>query len=321
VEFLKRYFFWLGVAAAALVLLVIYVVTVTPVKKANRTLQAQISSVSDRLHRWATRKIEEIPTRAKIKALKDYREEVIKKRKACEEWYEQRESDFDNRFFEDATIEEGEEIPSSVVYKEVYSEHTHDLLKEFEDTFGASKGAFSFYDWGEGLPSPEEVRRSQKEYWLYETFLKVLSAEGKHGITELSRLTFGGGGRESASTFGAPGGEMMLPGARGRFEEGFGGAGARAEKAKWTKDPSGYFWVIPFELKVTMDARQVPSLLESLLSMPRFARIRTVKMSRTTDVEKFRGAIPEVYVAIDGEILDFITEKEKKGAAKASRTR
>ncbi len=309
-EFLKRYLFWVCMGAAALVLLVIYFTSVMPVKKENKALQREIRGIKDRMQRWSGKKPEDIPSEEMINAQNKYRDLMIETRKDCERWYEEQEADFDSKFFEGLTIEPGEKTPSPVVYKEIYAKHVKELLEKYETAFGASKGAFSFDDWGEGLPSVEEVRRSQKEYWLYETFLEALSRNDGHGITVLSSLRFvGAAGGRGVAMAGFPG----IPGAAGAgVRPGFAARRAPSRGASWGEDLSGYFWLIPFELHLTMDVRQLPSLLESLLSMPRFARIRTVSMRRTTPVEKVRGAIPEVNVTIKGDILDSLTEEEKK---------
>ena len=315
-DFLKRNIFWMLLAAGAVVLLVFYGFNVPALEKKNKVLQSEVSSTYDRMGRWDQRRAKkDLPTRAEIGLWEKRRDQYKQKIKDIQNWYIEREKDFDTKFFDDARVEEGETIPSLSIYKEVYEGHVKKLMEEYEAAFQAdavSKGAFSLYEWGAQTPSREEVKNSQKEYWLYKDFLEILSRSDGHGISSLRKLTFGltpERGSRAAGGMTAESMTMARPGAA-RPEMGFPSAsGAEgATKREKVKDRSGYFWEIPFELELVMDARKVTPLLESLLSGKQLVKVESVNLERAVPLEQMDKPVPEVLVKISGDVLDFIAE-------------
>ncbi len=142
---------------------------------------------------------------------------------------------------------QGEEIEDVAIWKNMYTQRVN-LLNDTlaKSNVPASEGALPFRDWGDGIPTWDEIVKEQKRYWIVEELLKIILKENLE-IKSLGIVNF--------------------------RQEGFYQNNASSE----------FYEFVPFTINVSMDIKRILFLLDALLQSKFPLEIEAVNINKKSD--------------------------------------
>ena len=308
-DIIAKRIFWVVLGVAFVGLMVFYVFVVWGLAGHNNEVRASIKKKIEQMETYAKKK--DIKNGKWIVAAQARKAEVDAATEECAKFFGQNRDNIKTRF-----LDEGAPITDAARWKDQYYTERHQLEVKLKDAgMQFAKDAFDFRDWGERIPTPEEIDGertpegvvepgAQKEFWLQSNLVNCLvnvtaepgeegkgRGEGKaksgakrsHVVRlvkiAIQRPMTAEGAAPTEGAMGAPG----MPG-------GAPGVPSVPQFQLVSQGETAAYLVIPFTLTVDMDWRFVPLLIRNLETSPWSFYVVTLDATRVPRVQAEKEA-------------------------------
>ncbi|MBM4356286.1 MAG: hypothetical protein FJ109_21260 [Deltaproteobacteria bacterium] len=181
-SFLKKHPFWLACIIGVVVLIGLYFILVFPTERANRSLSADVSKLSDGIK--ALLKKSDLPTPPKIENARGLRAKSESTFGRASLLLLAIDEQLESYFVERPP---GSTVPDGAVFKAEYilrGRKLVDLVKAAGKD--VSLESFDFRDWGPEIPEPDEIPLCMKEFWVQEAVADVLAKSKVLGLVDMT---------------------------------------------------------------------------------------------------------------------------------------
>ena len=328
-DIIAKRIFWVVLGVAFVGLMVFYVFVVWSLSSHNNEVRGSIKKKIEQMETYAKKK--DIKNERWILAAQARKAEVDAATDECKKYFEQNLDKIKTRF-----LDEGAPITDAARWKDQYYIERTQLGGKLKDAgIQVAKDAFDFRDWGERIPTPEEIDGertpdgilepgAQKEFWLQsnltDCLVNVTPEPGEEGKSKGEGKSKSGAKRSrvvrlvkiaiqrpmtaegAAPEGGAPGAPGGTPG----------GSVAQYQLVPQPPGDTAAYMVIPFTLTVDMDWRFAPLLIRNLETSPWALYVVTVDGTRVLRVQAEKeageagiGISSLVRLTFHAEALDF----------------
>jgi hypothetical protein len=238
--------FWIGAALIALVAVVMYFMLVRPIARENKTKRAELIKRAEELKSYASGR-RDVKNELWIEQARKEKELVEGKVKEVIELMGKRDDPLEQAFVDE---ESKQPITDPGIWRGEYERRMRAMKTELQESGCEFGGQAPLVErtFGDLLPRKEEMEVLQQQYWVQKTVVDLivnLNVEQGKVVPVFSSLRFRG--------------DLYRP----------------ASPAHPTK-----FRPIPMQLKVAMEFRDVPLLLQTLLNSPLGFEVERVSITR-----------------------------------------
>ncbi len=334
-DILLKRLFWVVLGAVFVGLIGFYVVIVRGLTDQNSDIRQALHDKLSKMKKYADAK--DLKNQKWVLWAQDLKKRVDEAAVQCEEFYAKNIKQINARFLTDPEDPGSGPIKDRAHWKDVYYQERAGLIAELKKAgVEASQGSFDFKEWGERVPTTEDIDGvrtpegvlepgAQKEFWLQSHVVDCLVRVGPKGAEERRK----GAARKAAKEGGARSHvarvykfQIQRPStAEGAPIEGSpDGMAAAAAQYEVVSDPGNTptYLIIPVTLTVDMDWRYVPHLIRNLETAPWPCYVTRVEAKRLPPAETEKlsassgiSASSLVRLTVYGAALDFTPMKSK----------
>jgi len=279
--FLSKFGFWIGMAVAYVVAVSLHFVLVKPLADKNNKQKRSLNTHMEELTKTANQG-EKLPNQSFVDAALKKAALIDKQRELCDAFLAS-QSTWTAKMLPRAGSEDPIPLTEGVEWRMRYADMGDEITKAVTEKLRAPTGAVRFEQWGLVVPTPEQILPEQKRFWLKKEIVDILLSPSVK-IVKLAIL------RVKVPDGGAQGPDIV---------EGI--------STGW-----------PFELRVHMEFKELPSLLRELAQSADFTFVvSSVSVSRGGGKTAESSDDALVTVEVKGYVIEFLL-KAKKQADKAA---
>ncbi len=272
---IKKNIFWFGAVGAVAVVLILYGLFANPYRLKNSKKVESLEQVLSELERYEKKGMKTINQKwiegkeAELDRIKEEGERNI-------DLFTKRDVYLEKIF----GFEDGDGITDVALWKSRYIQNTGLLLDTMARcNLPVSKGKLSLMEWGNEIPTWDNIVKEQKRYWIVEELLSIMRKQ-ELKISHIESIRFREGEVASAST------------------------------------GTDLYDIIPYYIKVSMDIEQILVFMHELLNSKLCFEIDTVnidgklnQMRMGESTTNVRNSMPgnRVHVVIEAHAIDFKT--------------
>ncbi len=290
-DLVKRYLFWMVMAAVLLVVIVADAVIVGVLQKGNSGLRAGLTKAVSDADSVLSLPPGSIPAKQVIEQYRKYKEEIQAQVEQCLQFYRRMRVGVSRpRPILGTEVDPRTQLPYPDYFKTDYPIAMQELhLRLRASGIRMGPAVWPATQWVD-IPTNREIFVAQLEYWLLSDMVDMLVSNRDLEVKRVSEIVI-----EMDSFVNTLGGEM-----------------APEEEAQ--VGMASTFATIPFAIAVEIDYRTVPLFLKALEDMDqrRAVHLLTVEISRLTEPQEERLYAPIVELRASCEVLHYI---ERRGAA------
>ena len=272
---IKKNAFWFITGGIVAFLSFLYVFLANPYRLKNTKQVETLERILSELERYEKKGMG-IINRQWIKAEEEKLDRTKEEKQKNIELFAKRDLSLEKIF----GFEDEEEITDVALWKSRYIESTDVLLDTMAGSnLPVSKGALSFKEWGDEIPTWDSIVREQKRFWVVKELLGIMKKK-ELKINRIESIRFQEGDLSPAGT------------------------------------GSKFYDIIPCSIKVTMDIEQILAFIHELLNSKLCFEIDTVNIDGKLNKIRLMGAAADVtnnmpdtrvHVVIETHAIDFKT--------------